>query len=37
MESNVMGESEEDFVRLFGRLNEDFSDFPQVLAYVKTT
>ena len=32
----VMAESE-DFERLFARLNDDFRDFPQVLAYVKTT
>ena len=31
----VMAESE-DFDRLFGRLNDDFHEFPQVLAYVKT-
>ena len=33
----VMAESEEEFDRLFGRLNDDFHEFPQVLAYVKTT
>ena len=33
----VTAESEEESDRLFGRLNNDFRDFPQVLAYVKTT
>jgi len=33
----VMAESEEEFVRFFGQLNDDFYDFPQVLTYVKTT
>ena len=31
------GESEEEFERLFGRLNDDFHEFPQVFVYVKTT
>jgi len=33
----VMAKSEEDFDQLFSRLNDDFHDFPQVLAYMKTT
>jgi len=32
----VMAESK-DFDRLFRQLNDDFHDFPRVLAYVKTT
>ena len=32
----VIAKSEEDFVRLFGRLNENFHEFPEVLAYMKT-
>ena len=31
----MMAESEEDFVRLFGQLNEDFHEFPKELEYVK--
>ena len=33
----VLVKTEDDFNQLFGRLNEDFCDYPQVLAYVKTT
>jgi len=33
----VMVDSEEESSRLWGRLKEDFRDFPKVLEYVKTT
>jgi len=33
----VIAENEEEFDRLFGRLNDDFREFPQVFAYIKTT
>ena len=33
----VIAESEEQFVRLFDRLNENFRDIPQVFSYVKIT
>jgi len=33
----LIAESEEEFDRLFGRLNDDFRKFPQVLAYINTT
>ena len=33
----VMVELEKDFVRLFGRLNEDFGEFSKLLAYMNNT
>ena len=33
----VLSTTEKEFLRLFGRLNEDFQDYPKLLKYVNNT
>ena len=33
----VLAETEEEFIQLFDRLNENFQDYPKLLAYVNST
>lgn len=33
----MLAETVKEFVRLFGRLNEDFRDYPKLLEYVNNT